>query len=216
MIDIIEALDIKKSEYTLDKEEFWYDIKYTTIPNVIGLKIDEAKKQLKLANNELNYLESVLDFIQRIEDLSELSVIKDELEKEGYLKNRQSKPKKISKTQDTYLKFTSVDNYEIFVGKNNYQNDYLTLKLSRSNDLWFHTKNIPGSHVIVKSKGEEIPASTIKEAAILAATHSKAQKSSNVPVDYTIVKNVKKPSGAKPGMVIYDNYKTIYVTPTQF
>jgi predicted ribosome quality control (RQC) complex YloA/Tae2 family protein len=100
------------------------------------------------------------------------------------------------------------------VGKNNKQNDFLTLKAAKNDDLWLHTKNIPGSHVIIRRKpGQEIPYSTIEEAAKLAAFHSKARYSSQVPVDYTQVSQVKKPNGAKPGMVIYFEQKTIFVTP---
>ena len=111
------------------------------------------------------------------------------------------------------LHFKSSDDFDIYVGKNNRQNDYLTLKFAQSNDTWLHTKNIPGSHVIIKRNGREIPDRTLEEAAILAAWHSKARMSDNVQVDYTIVKNVNKPSGAKPGMVIYVNYNTAIVTP---
>lgn len=109
--------------------------------------------------------------------------------------------------------FISSDGYDIFIGKNNKQNDYLTLKLANKDDIWMHTKNIPGSHVIIKKKDNLVPQNTIVEAAKLAAYHSKAKLSSNVPVDYTERKNVKKPSGSKPGMVIYDFYNTVYVTP---
>ena len=101
----------------------------------------------------------------------------------------------------------------MYVGKNNRQNDYLTLKIARSHDMWLHTKNIPGSHVIiVKKQEEEIPDKIIIEAAKLAAANSKAKLGAKTPVDFTEVKNVKKPSGAKPGMVIYDNYNTTYVS----
>ncbi len=99
------------------------------------------------------------------------------------------------------------------MGKNNKQNDQLTLKSASSNDIWLHTKNIHGSHVIIRKQLGEIPQKTLFEGAALAAYYSKARMSSNVEVDYTRVKNVKKPSGAKPGMVIYENYKTIVVTP---
>ena len=113
------------------------------------------------------------------------------------------------------IEFISSDGFKIFVGKNNKQNDMLTLKLAKSNDLWLHTKNIHGSHVIIQTERRDVPDSTLLEAATLAAYHSSAKMSANVPVDYTVVKNVKKPSGAKPGMVIYENFKTINVTPAQ-
>ena len=113
------------------------------------------------------------------------------------------------------MRFVSSDGFDIFVGKNNRQNDYLTLKLAKKQDIWFHTKTIPGSHTVISAGNGEVPESTLREAAMLAAYHSKARNSQNVPVDYTVIKNVKKPSGAKPGMVIYVDYNTVYVTPDE-
>ena len=112
------------------------------------------------------------------------------------------------------LHFLSSDDIDIYVGKNNIQNDYLTLKFANKNDMWLHTKDIPGSHVIIKNIGD-IPEITLLEAGNLSAYFSKSQNSSSVPVDYTQVRNVKKPSGSKPGMVIYTTNKTIYVTPCE-
>ncbi|MEN2258284.1 NFACT RNA binding domain-containing protein [Paraclostridium benzoelyticum] len=111
--------------------------------------------------------------------------------------------------------FLSSDGFTILVGKNNKQNDFLTLRVANNDDLWMHTKNIPGSHVIIKSEGKEIPESTIFEGAMLAAFFSKSKMSAQVPVDYTLKKNVKKPNGSKPGMVIYETNSTIYVTPSE-
>ena len=114
------------------------------------------------------------------------------------------------------MHFVSSDGFNIYVGKNNTQNDYLTLKFANSSDLWFHTKNIHGSHTIIKlGLDKDVPKTTITEAAELAAYYSKGRDSSQVPVDFTQIKNVKKPNGAKPGMVIYDYYNTIYVTPKE-
>ncbi len=112
-------------------------------------------------------------------------------------------------------KFRSSDGFDIYVGKNNKQNDFLTFKFAGQEDVWLHVKNIPGSHTIIKSKKREVPDATLVEAANIAAWHSKASRSSNVPVDYTLTKHVKKMSGAKPGMVIYENYKTLFVTPDE-
>ena len=113
-----------------------------------------------------------------------------------------------------YLKFVTPEGYTILAGRNNKQNDTLTLKESKPYDMWFHTKDIPGSHVIVKSMGDTIPDSVLNTAAIIAATHSKAGASNvAIPVDYCPVKKVKKPSGSPLGMVIYDNYTTAFVTP---
>ena len=107
-----------------------------------------------------------------------------------------------------------IDNYDVFVGKNNKQNDYLTLKVAHENDMWFHTKEIHGSHLILRCNGEMPKLETIEKCAKISAYYSKAKFSSHVPVDYTLVKNVHKPRGANPGFVIYTNYKTIYVDPS--
>jgi predicted ribosome quality control (RQC) complex YloA/Tae2 family protein len=114
------------------------------------------------------------------------------------------------------MHFVSSDGFDIYVGKNNIQNDMLTLKFAKSNDIWMHTKNIPGSHVIVCAQREkEISDTTLTEAANLAAYFSKARESTLVPVDYTEKRNVKKPNGAKPGFVIYETNKTAYITPNE-
>ena len=104
----------------------------------------------------------------------------------------------------------------MLVGKNNIQNDKLTFKDSRKNDIWFHTQKIHGSHTVIITEGREVPPSTLEQAALIAAYNSKARDSSLVPVDYTEIKNVKRPSGAAPGKVIYEHYKTAYVRPAQF
>ena len=113
------------------------------------------------------------------------------------------------------LRFKSSDGNVIYVGKNNRQNDMLTFKKSKPDDIWLHAKNTPGSHVIVETQGHAASDTTLTEAAILAAYFSKGRNSSNVKVDYTLVRHVKKPSGAKPGFVIYFNQKTLYVTPDE-
>lgn len=175
-------------------------------------------RQLADSQKELEYLESVLQLLENCTSLREIDEVRVELAEQGYM-NLRKKPasmKSSSRKQPALsepLHFVSSDGFDIYAGKNNRQNDYLTLKYAQSNDIWFHTKNIPGSHVIIKKNGRGIPDKTLEEAAILAVWHSKARMSSNVPVDYTAVKNVSKPSGAKPGMVIYVNYKTAVVTP---
>ena len=113
------------------------------------------------------------------------------------------------------LHYISKDGFNIYVGKNNKQNDYLTLKLSRKDDIWLHVQNMPGSHVIIEKMGKTIPLSTIEEAAILASYYSKGKNSNHVPVDYTERKNVKKPKNAKAGMVIYEDFKTIIINPSK-
>lgn len=173
----------------------------------------EAAKQLKSAREELDYLESTLAALENAETESDLNAVRAELTGEGYLKNSSAKKQKqlVSKP----MHFTSPDGFDVYVGKNNTQNDYLTLKMANSSDIWFHTKNIHGSHTVIKlGIDKDVPKSTMLFAAQLAAYYSKARNSSQVPVDYTQIKNVKKPNGAKPGMVIYDSYNTVYVTPS--
>jgi predicted ribosome quality control (RQC) complex YloA/Tae2 family protein len=175
-------------------------------------------RQLEDSRKELEYLESVLQLLDNCIALREMDEVRQELSEQGYmtLKKKMSGKKKApgkAASMTEPLRFKSSDGFDIYVGKNNRQNDYLTLKLAQSNDIWLHTKNIPGSHVIIKRNGSEIPDKTLEEAAILSAWHSKARMSANISVDYTAVKNVSKPSGAKPGMVIYVNYKTAVVTP---
>ena len=128
-----------------------------------------------------------------------------------FLASLPEKPKKAAAPQ--FKEYISKEGYKILVGKNNRQNDQLTLKTARACDIWLHTQNIAGSHVIIVTEGKTPPETTLVEAAKLAALHSKARNSSRVPVDYTAVKFVKKPAGAKPGMVIFTNNKTLYVTP---
>ncbi|MBR3942206.1 MAG: NFACT family protein [Clostridia bacterium] len=184
--------------------------KYYTKYNKAKTSEEQAYIQQKKTQKELNYLESVLDEILRAESPAEIAEIKEELRDEGYIRRDPNvRSKKVSLSKPLHFE---IEGYDVFVGKNNRQNDELTLKFARSQDIWLHTKNIPGSHVIIQKKpNEEIPDTVIVKAAELAASHSKAKNAPKVPVDYTIVKNVKKPSGAKPGMVIYDHYNTIYV-----
>ncbi|MBR4030215.1 MAG: NFACT family protein [Clostridia bacterium] len=175
---------------------------------------EQAIIQKKKTEKELKYLESVADEIARADSPSDIAEIKEELRETGYISADTSKRKKKDLPLSP-IEF-EIDGYTVLVGRNNRQNDYLTLKMARSTDIWLHTKDIPGSHVIIRKKqDEEIPDAVIEKSAILAARHSKAKNSSKVAVDYTTVKNVKKPSGAKPGMVIYDHYYTIYVNPTE-
>ena len=173
----------------------------------------EAAKQLESARDDLDYIESTLASVENAENETDLNEIRAELMHEGYLKRR-TDPKRRKKTKAEPMHFISSDGFDIYIGKNNTQNDYVTTRLANSSDLWFHTKNIPGSHTIIKlGLDKDVPRTTITEAAQLAAYYSKARESSQVPVDYTHIKNVKKPAGAKPGKVIYDGYNTIYVTP---
>ncbi len=164
------------------------------------------------AEKEAEYLETVMDSLSRAETDAEITEIKNELAQTGYLKRRTDKKQKNAKVLRP-MEFENEEGFKILVGRNNLMNDRLTLKTAKNYDLWFHTKEVPGSHVIIQNDGREFTDKVIREAAMLAAFNSRAGKSSNVAVDYTIIKNVKKPSGAKPGMVIYNDYKTEFVTP---
>ena len=173
----------------------------------------EAAIQLENAKIDLEYLESTLILTENSQTEADINAIRTELGDLGYIKSRKTKKKQAEATSKPHH-FISSDGFDIYVGKNNTQNDKLTLKFANSSDMWFHTKNIHGSHVLIKlGTDKNIPEQTMLEAAGLAAYFSKARESSNVPVDYTIIKNVKKPNGAKPGMVIYDSYNTVYVNP---
>lgn len=178
-------------------------------------KADTAEKKLleliEQGEQEYLYIDSVFDALTRAATIDELAGIRSELESQGYLRAQNRKGMKPQKLNPK--KYVSDDGFTILVGRNNIQNDQLTLKESKGRDMWFHTKNIPGSHCIVISEGQEIPDSTLTQAAILAATNSRAVESSQVPVDYTQIKHIKKPKGGKPGMVIYHVYNTAYVTP---
>lgn len=170
--------------------------------------------QIEKAIEELEYIESVQFELANATCEKDLSQIREELIEGGYIKPQ--KGEKLQNTSQPPFEFTSKDGVKIYVGRNNRQNDLLTLKTAHKSDMWFHTKNIPGSHVIAVTNGQNLSESTIIEAAQAAAFHSKAKNSSQVPVDYTLVKYVSKPSGAKPGLVIYTHNKTVFVTPKDF
>ncbi len=176
---------------------------------------ESAIEQLEKNDEELQYLYSVLTNIENCENYSEIDDIKEELISTGYVRKRKANGKSSKKAKSSKpIHYISSDGIDIFVGKNNIQNDYLSLKFANKNFMWLHTKNIPGSHVIICSNN--IPDNTLVEAATLAAHYSKAKDSSKVPVDYTLVKNLKKPNGSNPGMVIYHTNYTIYVEPSEF
>ena len=184
-------------------------------------KLKTAKKeitsQMSINKEEIDYLENILLNIENCENLAELQDIKDELISLGYSKasGKLKSKKEIAKLTTSPHEFMSSDGVKILVGKNNKQNDHLTLRIADPDDIWMHTKNIPGSHVIIKCAGKEVSEQTIYEGAMLAAYFSKSKMSAQVPVDYTKKKHVKKPSGSKPGMVIYETNSTMYVTPTE-
>lgn len=168
-------------------------------------------EQIAAGEEELQYFDTVFDALSRAVTYRELGELREELAAGGYLKLPRSRQK--PPAAEGPLEFRSDDGFRILVGRNNLQNDRLTLKTARGGDWWFHVKTIAGSHVIVVSEGATPPDRTLEQAAILAATHSRAAASAQVPVDYTQARYVKKPAGAKPGRVIYTDYQTAYVTP---
>ena len=174
--------------------------------------ITEKKIQLKEAEEEIAYLDSVLTFIEDARNVDDLEDIRAELVENGFLKKRNSKEKD-RKLKFKPLEYRTTSGKRILVGRNNKENDMLTFKTASSRDIWMHTKDIPGSHVVLFTEGEEPTAEEIFETAALAALHSKAKLSSQVPVDYVNAKYVKKPSGSKPGFVVFTHNSTVYVTP---
>ncbi|SEP55771.1 Rqc2 family fibronectin-binding protein [Piscibacillus halophilus] len=167
--------------------------------------------EIDKANEEIDYFERLIQQLEQARE-EDIEDIREELQDQGYFKAKASNKKKKKKTiQPDYYQAT--DGTEIVVGRNNKQNEFVTNRLANKEDVWLHTKDIPGSHVIIRS--QDPSEETIIEAATIAAFYSKAKMSSSVPVDYTLIKHVRKPNGAKPGYVIYDNQQTVYVTPDE-
>ncbi|TLN00225.1 fibronectin-binding domain-containing protein, partial [bacterium] len=196
-----------------------YFKRYTKAKNSAGY----ASAQKEAALTEARYLDSVFTSLAQAESLSEVNEIRGELAEQGYIKEKPlpRRPRAGAGTNKAAeplppLTFNSSEGPTILVGRNNRQNDRLTLRTAGPEDIWLHVKDIPGSHVIIRSDQlAEVTERTLEEAAILAAYYSKARASANVPVDYTFRKHVHKPKGAKPGMVIYENQRTLYVTPDE-
>ena len=198
-----------------------YYKKYSKLKNALEIVSTQKSETI----NEIKYIESTIYELETCKDISDVQEIYDEISENDIFKNSFSKKnifkKKSSKkpkkmTTNKFVSFNplkfNIDGYTIYVGRNNKENDYLTNKFANKNDIWFHTKEIHGSHVILKTNpNEHVPENIIYEAAKLAANHSKAKSSSNIPVDYCLVQYVKKVPGNKPGLVIYRNNKTIYV-----
>ena len=169
-------------------------------------------EQIRIAQEELIYIDNVFDSLSRAETERELAEIRFELMQTGYIKAAKNKAREQKPLPP--LKFTTTDGFTVLVGRNNRQNDTLTLKTANNNDLWFHTKDIPGSHTILVTEGRTPSDEAIVQAAQIAAYHSRAKDGSQVPVDYTEIRNVSKPQGAKPGTVVFVKNKTLYVTPS--
>lgn len=194
-----------------------YFKKYNKLKNALQIvSVQKAETE-----NELNYIDSIIFEIELASSTKEIQEILDEIS-ENLIKNKVSQKKKNTKNtkkkkqekQYSPLHF-NIDNFDVYVGKNNKENDWLTFTFANKNDIWLHTKDIQGSHVILKNSGQNVSDDTLVKCAKLAVKHSKAKLSSNVPVDYCKVQYVKKPNGAKPGMVIFTNNKTISVTSCQ-
>lgn len=174
----------------------------------------ELAKQIKIAESELSYIYTVFDSLSRAESESDILEIRDELYRSGYAsKMKNYSAKKLSTPK--FMEFETTDGKKLLVGKNNHQNDQLTTKIASKFDYWFHIKNQPGSHVILFTDGEEPTDRDYTEAAMVAAYYSKASEGQNVPVDYTLIKNIRKPGGSKPGFVTYSTNYTAYVTPNE-
>ena len=227
---------ILANQYTLDKGAAFYDVLDYYTGETVRVKADPALspganaqkyfkeyRKLKTAEGmlggliengeqELAYLESVADCVNRAEGYAELNEIRAELYASGYLKRAGADKGKQQKALPP-LEYVSDDGFTILVGRNNLQNDRLTFKTARKDDSWFHASKMPGSHVVVCGNGEIIPEQTARQAAAIAAYHSSARDSSRVPVDYTEIRQIKKPAGAKPGKVIYHTYNTMWAVP---
>lgn len=178
---------------------------------------EASLRMAALSGQELHYLEGVANSLELAENMDDLDEIRRELSGQGYLKRPLTAPgggkTKEHRPRIKPMEFVSSDGFTVLVGKNNRQNDAVTFKMAGDGDIWLHTSKIPGSHVIIRTEGREVPERTLLEAASLAAHFSRASASSKVPVDYTLRKHVKKPVGARPGYVIYEKQKTLYVDP---
>lgn len=234
----IRAELINAYQYTLEKGAPFYDVEnYYDENRILRIPADPAltparnaqkyykeyrkaqtaqrvlTEQIAAGEQELQYIESVFDALSRSQSERELAEIREELAAGGYLKRRRSAKQKAPKALPP-MEFCTDDGFSILVGRNNVQNDKLSLKMAAKNDLWLHTKNIPGSHVILVTGGREPSGEALVQAAQLAAWFSRARESSSVPVDYTPVRMLRKPQGARPGKVIYDTYRTLSVRPS--
>lgn len=206
--------------YTGQKETIPLDVRLSPSGNAQKYFKEYKKKQtaakmlarlLEEGAREIEYLETVVYEVETASGEQALGEIRAELKSQGYLKYYKARDKK-QKPAD-FFRYRSTDGFLILVGRNNAQNDKLTLHTARGRDLWFHVKNAPGSHTVVISEGQPIPDSTREEAAQLAVLHSSQAGGAKVPVDYTFVRNIRKTGDLKPGMVLYDTYETAYITP---
>lgn len=210
MLEAINYIDNSQVEIRLDKRltPSQNAQKYYKRYNKLKTAEINLKIQIKITKENIEYLENILYNLESVSEIEVLEEIKKELYETRYINTMEKKKTKIGKSKPICL--VSKDGFEILIGKNNIQNDLITFKISSKEDLWLHAKNVPGSHVIVRAEGKDIPDSTIEEAASYAAFYSKNNKQQKVEIDYTQRYNVKKPKGAKPGFVIFhENYSLI-------
>ena len=172
----------------------------------------ELTKQLALGEQELAYLKSVLEELERAQNEQELEEIRQELASGGYVKQDPGK-KRVKLKKSAPMEFVTTDGFSVFVGRNNRQNDELTFKMARKDDLWLHAQKVHGSHVIIACGGQSVPDNTVTQAAQLAAYYAETKGGQNIAVDVMPVKQVKKTPAGKPGMVIYHSYRTVVVNP---
>ena len=222
---------IQKGQTVLEAEDFYdEEMKTIQIPisNILSPQQNAAKfykdyarmktaekeltRQMELGEQELGYLCSVLDELNRAGSEQELEEIRQELQQGGYVRQDAGK-KRVKQSKLPPLRFESTDGFPIYVGRNNRQNDELTFKMARKDDIWLHAQKVHGSHVIIACAGRPVPDDTVTQAAQLAAYYAEATAGQNVPVDVTPVKQVKKAPGGKPGMVIYHTYRTVIANP---
>ena len=212
-----ETVPVDKNRTPSQNAKNYYK-KYNKLKNALAVVNQQKQETI----TELDYLESIIYEIDATKNISDIDEIFSEISENSlfertHLKSNTKITKQKPQNRKTDKSFTpieyKIENFTLLVGKNNVQNDYLTTKLAKNNDIWFHTKDIHGSHAILITKGETPSIDILVRCAQIAAYYSKAKMSSNVPVDYTLIKYVKKPSGSKPGFVIYTHNKTINVTP---
>lgn len=205
-------IPLDKKLSTVENAQKYYK-RYSKLKNAESLLL----RQIPETQSEISYLEHVLVSVDNANEIEDLDEIREELITEGYISDNKKKIKKSSKKKklSAPLYYKSQDGFDIYVGKNNRQNEYLTLRFANREDIWLHVQNMPGSHVIIRTGNKNVPSNTLEEGAVLAAYFSKARHSSNVPVDFTERKNVKKLRPGKPGMVNYNNFKTINITPSK-
>ena len=209
--------------YTQDKIIIPLDVRFSPAKNAQNYfkkygkaktSIKEKSLQLEEVEKDLNYLNTVQSYLEAADSVEVVDEIRSELIESGFLKRKKAATPS-NKKKTPYLEYILSDGSKVFVGRNNKENDQLTFQKSGARDYWFHTKDIPGSHVVLSIDHETLKEEQILEAAAIAAFHSKAKSSSKVPVDYMPIRYVKKPKGAKPGMVIFTNNKTVYVDPKE-